>query len=291
LPTTRRLAFRPGDQPLLVEGNEAELGQLIINLCLNAHDAMGADPGEITVALSKIRPGDADYKRALLVGGLAGERAYARLDVTDVGAGILPENLPRVFEPFFTTKERGRGTGLGLAVVHGIITSYDGACGVVSRPGHGTRFSVYLPLARCGATSSPEAPRRGDVRGRERILVVDDEVDITDMLSIGLERLGYEVAAVNDPLDAMEVIAEEPAAWHAVIVDHLMPRMQGAVLAAKMKALRPEIIVILCTGLDDGTVQAQAGSAIDAFFPKPVEPEQLAAAIRDLSRRREGRQA
>lgn len=283
LPTTRRLVFEPGDQPLVVEGNEAELGQLIVNLCLNAHDAMGADPGEITVSLAKIRPGHADFRRMLLVGELAADRAYARLDVTDVGAGIAPDNLPRIFEPFFTTKERGRGTGLGLAVVHGIVTSCGGACAVTSRPGHGTRFSVYLPLSkRAVAAGDIAAPR--DLRGRERILVVDDEVDITDMLSIGLERMGYEVAAMNDPSETLEQVAEDPSLWHAVIIDHLMPGMQGATLAAKLKSLRPELVVILCTGLDDGAIRRQAGSAIDAFFVKPVEPEQLAAAIRGLTK-------
>jgi PAS domain S-box-containing protein len=290
LPTTRRLVVDPGDRPLVVDGNEAELGQLMVNLCLNAHDAMGADPGEITVNLAKIRPGHADFRRSLLVGELAADRTYARLDVTDVGAGIPSDNLPRIFEPFFTTKERGRGTGLGLAVVHGIITSYGGACAVASRPGHGTRFSVYLPLSKKPAAAADTAAPR-DLRGRERILVVDDEVDITDMLSIGLERMGYEVAAMNDPTETIELVAEDPSLWHAAIIDHLMPGMQGAMLAAKLKSLRPELMVILCTGLDDGAVRRQAGAAIDAFFVKPVEPEQLAAAIRDLAKRSEDRPA
>ena len=283
LPTTRRLVFEPGDKALVVEGNEAELGQLIVNLCLNAHDAMGADPGEITVSLAKIRPGHLDFRRTLLVGELAADRTYARLDVTDVGAGIASDNLPRIFEPFFTTKERGRGTGLGLAVAHGIIASYGGACAVTSRPGHGTRFSVYLPLSKTSVAAADIAMPR-DLRGRERILVVDDEVDITDMLSIGLERMGYEVAAMNDPTETIELVAEDPSLWHVAIIDHLMPGMQGAVLAGKLKSLCPELVVILCTGLDDGAVRRQGGAAIDAFFVKPVEPEQLAAAIRDLSK-------
>ncbi|HEV2548735.1 MAG TPA: ATP-binding protein [Stellaceae bacterium] len=282
LPSTRRLVFEPVEQPLVVEGNEAELGQLIVNLCLNAHDAMGADPGEITVSLARIRPGHADFRRTLLVGELAADRTYARLDVTDVGAGIPSENLPRIFEPFFTTKERGRGTGLGLAVAHGIITSSGGACAVTSRTGHGTRFSVYLPLSKKPVAAADIAAPR-DLRGRERILVVDDEVDITDMLSIGLERMGYEVAALNDPTETLELVAEDPSLWHAAIIDHLMPGMQGATLAAKLKSLHPELVIILCTGLDDGAVRRQAGAAIDAFFVKPVEPEQLAAAIREMS--------
>jgi PAS domain S-box-containing protein len=284
LPATTRLVVEPGAAPLVVQGNEAQLQQVLVNLCLNAHDALGGEPGEIRVMLAPLRPGAADYRRPLIVGQLDARQRYARLDVIDTGSGIAAESLPRIFEPFFTTKERGRGTGLGLAVVHGIITSYDGACGVDSRPAQGARFSVYLPLVERVASPQATGGDLRDLRGRERVLVVDDEVDITDMLSVGLERLGYEVAALNDPTVALAVVGEEPRAWDAVITDQLMPGMQGLVLAEKLKALRPDLIVILCTGLDDGVVSRSATlQGVDAFFAKPVEPDQLAAAIRDLS--------
>ncbi|HXZ00721.1 MAG TPA: ATP-binding protein [Stellaceae bacterium] len=285
LPATTQLAADAGELPLMVEANETQLGQIIVNLCLNAHDAMAGRPGRIGVSLSRIRPGDADYRRTLLVGLLDPARAYARLDVADGGGGIPAENLPRIFEPFFTTKERGRGTGLGLAVVHGVVTTYEGACAVESNPDRGTRFSIYLPLAeaRKGKTSGEQ--RGADLRGRERVLVIDDEVDITDMLSIGLERLGYEVAALNDPAEALNAVKAAPAAWDAIVTDHLMPGMQGLSLAQELKTLRSDLIVILCTGLDDGVVgQAAKARGVDAFFAKPVEPAHIAAAIRDLVR-------
>jgi two-component system cell cycle sensor histidine kinase/response regulator CckA len=166
-----------------------------------------------------------------------------------------------------------------------IITSYEGGCSVDSVVGQGTRFSVFLPLADQEVAVPSDRPDRIDLRGKERVLVVDDEVDITDVLSIGLERLGYEVAAVNDPAEALAVFCEAPAAWDAVVTDQLMPGMQGLVLAEKLKSLRPNLIVILCTGLDDGMVdRAAKATGADAFFAKPVEPEQIAATIRDLAR-------
>ncbi len=286
LPPTTCLALEPGETPLLVQGNETQLGQIVVNLCINAHDALGGRPGEIAVSLSRIDPGGPEASRSMVVGGLVEGRAYARLDISDTGSGIPSENLARVFEPFFTTKERGRGTGLGLAVVHGIIHSYGGACGVESELGRGTRFSVYLPLADQAPDERPTHRPPRDLSGRERVLIVDDEIDITDMLSIGLERLGYEVAALNDPIEALDVIAEDPPAWDVVVTDHLMANLPGLEFGAKLKALRPDLMVILCTGLDDGTIGQKAKlRGLDAFFPKPVEPEQIAAAIRERKRR------
>jgi PAS domain S-box-containing protein len=286
LPATTQLAIDAGDQPQVVVANETQLSQVIVNLCLNAHDALAGRPGQIKVALSRVHPGDADHRRTLLVGQLDPARAYARLDIADTGSGIAPENLSRIFEPFFTSKERGRGTGLGLAVVHGVVTAYEGGCAVESNPGSGTRFSVYLPLTEARTGPALKEGQGADLRGGERVLIVDDETDITDMLAIGLERLGYEVAALNDPGEALEAVRDAPAAWDVVITDHIMPGMQGVSLVRELKSLRPDLIVILCTGLDDGVVgQAAQAQGIDAFFAKPVGPEQLAAAIRDLAAR------
>ncbi len=285
LPPATRLVVASAGAPVVITGNEAQLQQVVVNLCLNAHDALGGEPGHIRVTLSRLRPNAEEYRRTMLVDALDRGRAHARLEVIDTGSGIAPEHLSRIFEPFFTTKERGRGTGLGLAVVHGIVTSYDGACRVDSVVGQGTRFSVFLPLADQAVAAPSDRPERTDLRGSERVLVVDDEVDITDVLSIGLERLGYEVAAVNDPAEALAVFSEAPALWDAVVTDQLMPGMQGLVLAEKLKSLRPNLIVILCTGLDDGMVdRAAKATGADAFFTKPVEPEQIAATIRDLAR-------
>jgi signal transduction histidine kinase/CheY-like chemotaxis protein len=280
LPPTTRLTLAPCETPLWVQGNETQLGQIVVNLCINAHDALGGRPGEIDIRVSRADQAAPERNRPMILGRLLGGRSYARLDIRDTGSGIPSENLERIFEPFFTTKERGRGTGLGLAVVHGLVHSYEGACSIASNPDRGTCFSVYLPLAEEALEEQPRQHKQGDLRGRERILVVDDEIDITDMLSIGLERLGYEVAALDDPAEAVEIVAEAPELWDVVVTDHLMPNINGLELGSKLKSLRADLIVILCTGLNDGTIEERSKlRGIDAFFPKPVEPEQIAAAI------------
>jgi CheY-like chemotaxis protein len=249
-------------------------------------------PGSITVSLDRASPQEigglsgAERPGELTIGTLDPKRAYARIKVADTGTGIPPAILNRVFEPFFTTKGRRRGSGLGLAVVQDVVESHDGACHVKSRPGEGTVFSVYLPLApgNGAETIAPEteSPER-ELTGRERILIVDDEPDITDMLSIGFTRLGYEAVGVNDPLEALAAFEEDPAAWDAVIADHLMPEMRGLELVRKMKAIRPGIVAIVCTGFSDGASEATWREAgCDAFLPKPVDAWQIARHLRSI---------
>jgi PAS domain S-box-containing protein len=299
LPSSTRIAIADGE-PLVVEVNAAQIGQILINLCLNANDALAGKPGCISIALSRVVPGDADYalfRRGegesagdvdavagrICAGTLDAAQPYARIAIADSGVGMGPEVLARVFDPFFTTKEPGRGTGLGLSVVHGIVIGYRGACTVSSRVGAGTTFAVYLPLAGEGTRAAVALPPPTIVHGHERILVVDDDVDMTDMLTIGLDRLGYEVVALNDPAEALAVFAADPSAWDVVISDQVMPGMKGLALHERLKAIRPRLRFVLCTGFSDGATEAMALTAgVDAFFLKPVSAEQLAARIRRL---------
>jgi PAS domain S-box-containing protein len=281
MPASVRLALHLTSDPVAVLANEEQITQLLSNLCLNARDALPERGGDIDVGLTVIVPGKADFGHSVLVGSLIPARRYARINVRDSGAGIDPDHLPRIFEPFFTTKQRGRGTGLGLSIVHGIVVSYAGACAVDSTPGRGTSFFVYLPISDESASATEALPGIRDVRGRERVLVVDDEVDITDMLSIGLERLGYEVASVNSGREALEVFREDPGAWDVVVTDHLMPDLLGLDLARRIRAIRPDIVVIVCTGLDDGVVAEAAHKAGIGFSPKPASASAIAASIRD----------
>jgi len=227
---------------------------------------------------------DDKYRRRRMFGRLDRDCDYVRIDVSDSGKGIAPELLPRIFEPFYTTKHRQGGTGLGLAVVQSVVSFYDGALYVDSGEGKGTTFSIYLPLTEMavqapldGVAAEPKAT------GSERILIVDDDVDVADMLSIGLVRLGYEVAAVNDPVEALATFSQDPDSWDLAILDRVMPEMDGITLAGRLRAVRSGLPVILCTGLDDGTIEHGDGrGAFDAFFTKPVAPAQIAGAIRRL---------
>ena len=145
-----------------------------------------------------------------MIGQLDPTREYARIDVSDTGKGIAPRIAPRVFEPFFTSKRRTGGTGLGLSVVHSIVTSHEGVLYLDSAEGKGTTFSIYLPLTGDAEAVAHMRSVAARSEGTERVLIVDDDIDVADMLSIGLARIGYEVAVSNDPLEALEAFTEDP---------------------------------------------------------------------------------
>jgi len=296
-----RLDIRLGPGEVVADVNAAQIGQILLNLVINANDALAGEPGTISLELMHLQPGDeveppfrtggdgrAGGEGVITVGTLDPERGYAKLVVTDAGVGMDPALLKHIFDPFFTTKERGRGTGLGLAVVQGVVSSYGGAMSVASRPGGGSTFTVYLPLAALSAGTEERgtAPSVADVslRGRERVLVVDDEADIRDMLAVGLDRLGYEVVAIGDPEVAHDAVAQQPDAWDVVISDEVMPQMRGVALFHSLRRINPRLRFILCTGFSGNTTEEAARRAgIDAFFVKPVSAKQLAACIRSFA--------
>ena len=284
--------------PLPILGNEGQATQLLVNLCTNANDALGGQRGSIAVTLRRIGRGALEgereetqlslfgepQKRQRIMGRLDPRRAYLRLDVADTGKGIAASALPHIFEPFFTTKHRQGGTGLGLAVVQTVVGLYEGVVFVDSREGQGTTFSIYLPLTDLPLTpAEPARAKPAGGEGAERVLIVDDDIDVADMLAIGLGRLGYEVVALNDPLEALAAFREDPRDWDVAVIDRVMPEMDGLVLAERLRGLRRDLHIILCTGLDDGTIDPKsAGRVFDGFYTKPVAPEAIAAAIRNL---------
>ena len=269
---------------LLTRGNEVQVVQMIANLVSNGRDALDGGGGLIEIQATAAT--DAEIERLRRLSNLPYElvegepepgRRYARLTVSDSGRGIKPEIIGRVFEPFFSTKGRERGTGLGLAVVHGVIRAHGGFCHLKSVPGKGTAFHVYLPLvdepARMAAISGPGAQLG-------RVLIVDDEADMADMLSIGLERLGYATVAVQTPLMALEAIEEDPAAFDTLLTDQQMPAMSGMDLIRAAKRAAPHLRAILCTGNAAGMKEAELRSGgADAVLYKPVEIQAVAAAI------------
>ncbi|HEX4195317.1 MAG TPA: ATP-binding protein [Stellaceae bacterium] len=276
--------------------NSGQVTQLLVNLIANANDAIEGT-GKIAVSVAKTGLGEAivqeeehqlslfdgKYVRRRVFGQLDPAREYARIDVSDTGKGISPKIVQRIFEPFFTSKRRTGGTGLGLSVVQSIVNSHEGVLYLDSAERLGTTFSIYLPLI---AAAEAEIHLRGVAarnEGTERVLIVDDDVDVADMLSIGLARVGYEVAVSNDPLEALEAFTEDPQGWDIAIIDRMMPEMSGIELAQHLRAIRGDLRIILCTGLDDGTIEPQLGSqAFDLFFIKPVAPDQVAGGIRRL---------
>ncbi|HUA53960.1 MAG TPA: PAS domain-containing protein [Candidatus Sulfotelmatobacter sp.] len=294
MPPSTRLDISTRNDPLVAEANAGEITQILLNLCINANDALAGRPGRISIELSDVRPGDPDHAafhgdRAdrgadgaarVTWGRLDPDLPYARICVADSGPGIDPELLTRVFEPFFTTKAPGRGTGLGLSVVHGTVLSYDGAGLAVSRPGGGTTFTIYLPLidAEPRRASSPQRLPNGS----GDVLLVDDDRSLADALTIALQRRGYEVVTANDPSEAISIFAQRPHRWAVVVSDQTMPGMTGLTLHSRLKTIRPDLRFILCTGFSDGSVERAAhGANIDAVFIKPVPLEQLIACVQE----------
>jgi CheY-like chemotaxis protein len=207
---------------------------------------------------------------------------YLKLAVSDTGCGIEPKILEKIFEPYFTTKKIGEGTGMGLAVVHGIVKSHHGHITVYSEPGKGTSFHVYLPLTAEETATLPEKTEPTELRGKgERILLVDDEEQIGAVVSALLSKNGYQVATFADGLQALAEFQQKPEHFDLVITDMTMPSINGAELAQKIMALRPEIPVILCTGQSELINREKAfAMGIRDYLTKPLLTEPLLVAVK-----------
>jgi CheY-like chemotaxis protein len=197
---------------------------------------------------------------------------------------MTPEILARVFEPFFTTKEPGKGTGLGLATVYGIVRQSGGAIAVHSRPGSGTEFGLYVPCADAPVEQDhTDIVKPGSVTGSESILVVDDEPGIRALVQRVLEPLGYDVLSAADGVEALSIVAGHKAPIHLLITDVVMPKMGGRELATKLTGLRADLPVIFLSGYPDSTRgDAATGHAAHAFITKPFTPTILTRKVRDV---------
>lgn len=260
-----------------VAANPTQIHQLIVNLCKNAADAMLDKGGTLAVTLeaatlSEIPP-DLDPDLA------PGE--YVRLTVGDTGCGIAPEQLERIFDPYFTTKAVDKGTGLGLSVVLGIVRSHGGGIRVKSRPGEGTRFDIFFPVASEPADAPELTVARSLPTGTERVLFLDDEASVVDLNELRLEKLGYQVTSATDPEAALRLIREDPGQFDLVITDMTMPRMTGDDLSREILNIRPDMKIILCTGYSEKMSEERARSiGIFRYIEKPVDMATLANAVR-----------
>ena len=253
--------------PDLVMADPSQLHQVMMNLCTNSAQAMSDAGGVLSVALRK---GDGEGRPPELAGN-----EYLRISVSDTGHGMDEATTARIFEPFFTTKERGQGTGLGLAVVHGIISESGGAIEVSSVPGKGTTFDVFLPLTAEVPAAVP-SPEQAVPRGRGRILFVDDEIPIVRMGQKILGRLGYTVVGATEGAEALDAFRSEPGAFDLLVTDQTMPGMTGDNLIAEVRRIRHDIPVILCTGYSNKVDEARAREmGVDVFLNKPLESATL----------------
>lgn len=262
-----------------VMGDQTQLNQVMVNLCTNASHAMNGVGGIIEVGI-KLKDFDSDVCADL---GDLPQGRYVEITVSDTGQGIPEEIIKRVFDPYFTTKEPGKGTGMGLAVVHGIIKNHGGSIRVQSSVGKGTVFTIHIPvidaILDCETAHDPEFIQGG----KESILLVDDEFMIADTMKIMMEQLGYRVSAFTESSRAIEVFQDNPDAFDLVITDMTMPKITGDMLAARIQELRENMPVIICTGFNNRVEPENLKNrGIFEILSKPVRTTTLAKAIKKV---------
>ena len=261
----------------LIMGNPSQLHQLFMNLCANASQAMENSGGILEIDLTDVR---LDSQSTLPLSELKSGN-YIKITVTDTGPGISPDIIDSIFEPYFTTKGVGEGTGMGLALVHGIVESYGGKITVDSELGKGTAFSVYLPIVK--RKDYPQYEEEKLPSGNEHILFVDDELPIAKMGSQVLKRFGYRVTFRTSSFEALELFRSKPDDFDLVITDMTMPNMTGDLLAAELMTIRHSIPVILCTGYSKKITSVSAAKiGIKAFANKPIVKADLAKTVRKV---------
>jgi signal transduction histidine kinase/ActR/RegA family two-component response regulator len=261
-----------------VLANPTQLHQIAMNLITNAFHAVEETGGEISIALKEM-----ELDQNAVVGSDIQPGHYALLSITDNGSGIDPAIMNKIFDPYFTTKKKGKGTGLGLAVVYGIVKEHSGDIRVHSEPGKGTTFTVYLPIIDNHSEIIPvTAPEKNESAG-ERILLVDDEPSIVRLSKQMLEKIGYHVTTRNSSVDALAAFKANPGAYDLVITDMNMPNITGTQLAKELLLIRPDIPIIICTGFSERINEENIkGYGIKGLLMKPVVKSEMAGMVRKV---------
>ncbi|HLO77238.1 MAG TPA: PAS domain S-box protein [Magnetospirillum sp.] len=287
-----------------IEADRDQLTRVLVNLCLNGRDAMDGRQGTICVgahegvidpeALVRLVERDmsgaaadietwqdaAGYSWAV-VGQLPRQQPHISLYVADNGSGMDPKLIQQIFTPFFTTKDRSRGTGLGLAVVHGIVLAHGGALMIRSKMGEGSRFDILLPPGGSRDVEGTVSQPKTGQSAKARVLLVDDNADLCEAMAEALRRMNYAVDPFSDPLSAMDSFNRTPDAWNLVISDHIMPGLRGVDLIRKVRGVRPQLPCLLCTGFAEELTEAackEAGAL--AVLRKPVGLQEMVSAIK-----------
>jgi PAS domain S-box-containing protein len=262
----------------LIMADATQMHQLMMNLCMNAGQAMKSKGGLLEISLEETTIDYKDSRYHILEPG-----RYLRLTVRDTGHGIEESHLKRIFDPYFTTKRIGEGTGLGLSVVDGIVKSHGGAIEVSSKVGEGSAFHVYLPFIEELKTVDKRKDTVALSRGNETILFIDDEKMLANVIKTILEELGYKVFMETDPTKAVKFFNKSKGDIDLVITDKTMPRMTGFDVARKLRKIRPDIPIIMCSGFQDKDDQENLSlCGIKHFFIKPMKIEEIAEIIRNI---------
>ncbi len=262
-----------------VKADAGQIEQVIMNLAVNARDAM-PEGGKLSIETADV---DLDNTYLRTHSDIK-SGPYVMLAVSDTGCGMDPETQSHIFEPFFTTKEQGKGTGLGLATVYGIVKQSGGSIFVYSEPGKGSTFKIYLPRVQDALKAAEPARRIGEaLRGTETILLVEDEAAVRSLVRAALIAKGYNLLEADLPTEAIRIAEQHAAPIHLMLTDIVMPRLSGKELADKMASLHPETKVLFMSGYTDNTVVLHGVLEADtAFLQKPFTPEVLARKVREV---------
>ncbi len=276
IPSTIEIRKHLPDEEITILGDSVQINQVFMNIITNAFQAMEDEIGILEIKVEKLSLMENNFMKPSLQPG-----EYLKISIRDTGSGIAPKDIDRIFDPYFTTKSIGQGSGMGLAVVHGIIKNHNGYIAVKNRPAGGAVFTLFFPvILEKPVFKSNELPSNLPL-GAEKILLVDDEKPVIDMTKKVLEKLGYKVNAILNPEEAIELFMAHPNSFDLVITDMTMPQMTGAKLSEKLMAIRSDIPIIICTGhssLIDENMAKEIG--ISAYLMKPASMSKLAKTIR-----------
>ncbi len=276
LPSTITINVRSSKEKIMINADPTQIHQVIMNLCVNASQSMENRSGVISVFVEAV-----DYK-GNTPGPFKGlpDGKYLKVTISDNGCGIREDIIERIFDPYFTTRETGKGSGMGLAVVHGIIENHCGEIVVSSKPGLGATFTFMIPIIRQPADEdSPQvcAP----ATGTESVLFVDDEEGIATVAKLMLEMQGFRVKAITNPLEALELFRKNPDSFDIIVTDMTMPYINGDILFKEIRRVRQNIPVVLCTGHNTHIDEHKAAEiGLSAFVMKPISKKELTGTIR-----------
>lgn len=280
VPANIRMEHRINTRRDSLPADPTQLLQVLMNLCLNAIHAMGEKEGVLTITLEETDQPPDEIEQGLKP-EITPAGIWLKLAVSDTGCGIPPEHISKLFDPFFTTKEKGEGTGMGLPVVHGIVTRHGGRIRVHSEPGRGSTFTVFLPTL---GEDAPETAITADIpRGRgEHLLLVDDDPAVLEATVAGLTSIGYQVTTAADGVEALELLRRSQGKnFDLLLTDYSMPKLKGTDLAAAAHVIRGDLPIIMCTGYSSRIDETAAQSlGVSALVMKPLRQEILAAEIR-----------
>jgi len=279
IPTTIEIQEKISSKATVL-ADPTQVHQIVMNLCTNAYHAMHDSGGTLTVELTDVEiiPQDQLLARSSIPGD------YIKLEIRDTGHGMDKKTLERIFDPYFTTKQLAKGTGLGLAVVDGIVKGHNGFIKTFSEIGCGSTFQVFLPvIKKKSPLGSPEKKQTNLSKGTEHIMLVDDEKTILEVFKGILEKQGYKITTFKDGLSALQAFTNAPGLFDLIITDMTMPKMTGDELSARILKIRKDLPIVICTGFSDTFTEDMAQKmGIRKYVLKPISGQELSVIIREL---------